>query len=400
SDDNEELFAEIRKYLRTFHEPLKSCDPYLRFLFLTGIARYPGVSVFSTLNNITDISLDARYATICGYTQAELESNFDNYIENLALKENDTKERILTDIKHFYNGYSWDGETRIYNPFSTLHLFNFGKFDNFWFRTGTPSYLINILRKKGDLLLPLGESVAFSLQGGIEKLSETNETILFFQTGYLTIKRIEKIERREKYILDFPNAEVRESFTEHLINAYGKCTTDEVTALRITLKKELLADDVTTLNETLRSTLAWIPYELYIENERYYNSLMLLWLRLLGFNIRSQDPTNFGRIDAVWELPEQIIVAEIKYAKPPQPIKRRGRPKKTDANIIIPTTKPAVLDKLLAEAFAQITEKRYPEKFKTATTENGTPKKLTALAIACSGRDVKCAIKEIQARTF
>ncbi|MDR1497977.1 MAG: ATP-binding protein, partial [Puniceicoccales bacterium] len=396
SDDNEELFAEIRKYLRTFHEPLKSCDPYLRFLFLTGIARYVGVSIFSTLNNVTDISLDPRYAAICGYTQAELEHSFSTHIETLATANNELKEQVISRIKTWYNGYSWDGETSVYNPYSTLRFFNIGKFKNFWFETGTPSYLINLLQKKKNLALVLGATPSFTLDTVTEKLSQVDEKILLFQTGYLTIKRIELMGDIEKYTLDFPNAEVRESFTKYFLSGYGNYSIDDTVILHKKLAEQLLANDVTALNETLCSALAWIPYGLIVENEHYYHSLMLLWLRLLGFDIQAEDPTNFGRMDAVWELPEQIIVAEIKYAKPPQPIKKRGRPKKTDANIIIPATKPAVLDKLLAEAFAQITEKRYPEKFKTATTENGTPKKLTALAIACSGKDVKCAIKEIQ----
>jgi hypothetical protein len=365
------LFSETKSILHGIYTPLKSCDPYLKFLFLTGISKYAGVSIFSTLNNLNDISLDECYSTICGYTQEELENNFKDNIDMLAQALSQKRGRILENVKTWYNGYSWDGKTTVYNPFSTLCLFEKRKFKNFWFQTGTPSYLIRLLRGKSQLKAVLGKTVTYKLEATTDNPDEIGETILFFQTGYLTIKEIStNLEGEERYTLDFPNAEVRVSFIESLLAEYGKYPEDQPGFLRERLKTELLAGESSALTETLRVAFAWIPYEIIVENEHYYHSLMLLWLRLLGFNITAEISTNFGRIDAVWELPEQTIVAEIKYAKPSE----------EDSAV--------VLDKLLAEGFAQIEAKRYSERYKAAD------KKLTALAIACFGKEIKCEIRD------
>jgi hypothetical protein len=356
---------------------------------LTGIAKYAGVSIFSTLNNLTDISLDDRYSTICGYTQEELESNFKERIDALALSQTPPQpyERTLADIKRWYNGYSWDGKIALYNPYSTLRVLDTKKFANYWFTTGTPTFLIKIIEKKECLEAVLGETVVDSLTATTDDPYEIEEETLLFQTGYLTIKEIRWLPGEEgKFALDFPNREVRESFTRSLLARHGKCAENKSNSLRKKLETQLLASDSVALSATLRSLLAWIPYKLIIQREYYYHSILLLWLRLLGFNITAEVSTNLGIIDAVWELNDQIFVAEIKYAKPvPSEETFQGEED-------VPSKKESsgkILNDLLAAAFAQIEEKRYSERYKT---EN---KKIKALAIACSGKEVKCEIKEI-----
>jgi hypothetical protein len=355
---------------------------------VTGISRFADFPFLSTLNNLTDISLDERYSTICGYTQEELESNFAERIDALVQSDDDTREQILTDIKTWYNGYSWDGKTSVYNPYSTLRLFDSRRFENFWFSTATPTFLIEIVRSRNRLSCVLGKVTANTLITRTDDPYNVSETILLFQTGYLTIKGQRTLpSRHQEYTLDFPNAEVRESFVETLLTEYGKYPETEYSSSHQKLEEQLLSGDSLTLSETLRGVLAWIPNKLIIQREFYYHSILLLWLRLLGFNITAEVSTNLGIIDAVWELDDQIFVAEIKYGKPKQ-IKKTAKDKKPAKGKNASSEQ--ALDKLLAAAFAQIEERRYTERYKS---EN---KKIKALAIACSGKEVKCEIREIE----
>jgi hypothetical protein len=216
-----------------------------------------------------------------------------------------------------------------------------------------------------------------------------SDYVLLFQTGYLTIKEI-KIgpDKIEEYLLDFQNREVRESFVQSLMSDIVHNSEEKFGLSRRRLEAELLSGDAAAFTVTLSEVLSWIPYQIIVEKEAYHHSILLLWLRGLGFNVACEISTNRGRIDAVWELPGQIIVAEIKYA---EPAKKKPAKKKT-ATSKTPKKRPniaAQLDKLLVSAFSQIEEKQYAERYKSSG------KKLTALAIACSGREVKCAIREV-----
>ncbi|MDR2708930.1 MAG: AAA family ATPase, partial [Elusimicrobiota bacterium] len=138
---------EIRKSLRNFYEVIKCNDEYIRFVFLTGVTKFSGLSLFSSLNSLNDITLDGQYSAICGYTQEELETSFGEYIEALAKKYSFSKKEILAEIRTWYNGYTWDGKTSIYNPFSTLLLFSKLDFANYWYASGSPKFLIDYLQK-------------------------------------------------------------------------------------------------------------------------------------------------------------------------------------------------------------------------------------------------------------
>ncbi|MDR3228451.1 MAG: ATP-binding protein [Puniceicoccales bacterium] len=375
--DDAERFAETKTFLRSLYDPLKSCGPHLRFLFLTGVSPLSGLSVFSTLNNLEDISFVDSFSTICGYTQAELESYFAEYITALSEKREITKENALALIKDWYNGYSWDGKISVYNPFSTLLHFKHLEFQNFWFTTATPTFLLKILRQKNKISAILGELVVATLNAQNEDPRKIDEAILLFQTGYLTIKEKRSLPSGEmRYTLGFPNREVRVSFLESLLNFYGEYSAVRTNSFYERLEKQLLAGDAAALTETLNEALAWIPYQIIVEAEGYYHTILLLWLRLLNFNIIGEVSTNIGRIDAVWELSDQIVVVEVKYAKADE-----DKPEKDKDDI------GAKLDKLLSEAFGQIEERKYAERYKN------TGKKLTLLAIACSGKTVKCAIR-------
>jgi hypothetical protein len=210
---NKEIYQEVKRTLHDFYQVIKASDRHERFVFLTGVSRFSGLSIFSGLNNLTDITMESESAAICGYTQKELENNFEEYIETAAKANRITIKEMLSEIKRWYNGYSWDGKTFVYNPFSTLSFFRKKEFENYWFETGTPTFLIEQIRKRDDLEPLVEERVvdASSLRGRDD--NKIGNIGLLFQTGYLTIKKKELGEdNTPEYTLDFPNMEVRKAF--------------------------------------------------------------------------------------------------------------------------------------------------------------------------------------------
>ncbi|MDR1382633.1 MAG: AAA family ATPase, partial [Planctomycetaceae bacterium] len=228
--------TEIRTAVHDFYQVIKGADEYLKFVFLTGVSKFSGLSIFSALNNLTDISLDERYAAICGYTQEELENNFPEYIDRACEYLKMTREKVLERIRYWYNGYTWDGETAVYNPYSTLNFFNVKRFSNYWFKTGTPTFLINIIQQR-DLTDAVLEPIVVGdgIFDGYDP-PDISEVPLLFQTGYLTIKQLELLEGIPRYTLGIPNSEVNEGFMTHLLRAYGKYSSLEwVDDLRLTM---------------------------------------------------------------------------------------------------------------------------------------------------------------------
>jgi len=210
-----ELAAELREILRGFYTVIKSKSEKLHFAFLTGVSKISRVSVFSGLNNLMDLTLDGRFAGICGYTQEELEVNFKEYVAQLAAKESLDRRQTLENVKYWYNGYSWDGETFVYNPFSTLLLFDSREFDPHWFRTGTPTFLLELMEQRKDFSPVLDQAIIVDRTFSDTQTLERMDTVpLFFQTGYLTIK--ERV--GEKYRLEIPNQEVKLSLSNFLLS--------------------------------------------------------------------------------------------------------------------------------------------------------------------------------------
>ncbi|GHS97178.1 ATPase AAA [Bacteroidia bacterium] len=353
---------EARDFLQSFYKVLKTADEHLRFIFLTGVSKFAGVSIFSGLNNLDDITLDEKYAAICGYTQSELENYFSEYLDTVAQYVSLDKTNLMKEIRRWYNGYSWDGETPVYNPFSTLLFFSKKQFDNYWFRTGTPSFLIELLKNRNQLKLVLEpftvDSIAFESFDPLR----IDEVPLLFQTGYLTIKKKEFIGGRPRYTLEMPNFEVEEAFLKYLLSSYSDYPVGMTGSLKERMQLQLETNDAAGLEQSLREMIAYIPYPLHIGKEAYYHSLLLLWLKLLGFDITGEIMTNTGRIDAVLKLPGQVIVAEIKF----QP--KQGK-----------------MTKLLDEAINQIKEKRYYERFKD--------QKVSFLAVAFAGKEIGCRME-------
>lgn len=320
--ENREIAKENRNILRTFYEAIKEADEHLKFVFITGVSKFSKVSLFSGLNNLYDITIDETYSTLLGYTEAELLHYFEDRIDRLA-QEGD-REQWLEDIRHWYNGYSWDGKNFVYNPFSVLHFFQKRQFGNYWFETGTTTFLIDAIKKYDVDVAQLdrykaGEAIFESFD--IERL---NVASLLFQTGYLTIKEIESIDRtRRLYILSYPNLEVKESLLEHILGDFSARFANEISVIVYDLKQALLGDNMEHFFEILKSLFARIPYDIFIkEKESYYQTVIYLILTLIGINVKTEVETNVGRLDAVIESEDYIYILEFKMGSPESAIKQ------------------------------------------------------------------------------
>ncbi len=356
-----------RAVLKNYYQVLKAMDAQLCFVFLTGVSKFSKVSIFSGLNNLRDITLSTGYASLCGYTQEELETCFDEHIENLAQSLQTNRFDILSEIKNWYNGYTWDGITSVYNPFSTLLLFAEKVFDNFWFATGTPTFLVNLIKERNDVKALL-EPVAVEASGFDSFEPEAIDTKqLLFQTGYLTVKSIAKsrFSAAMMYTLGVPNEEVRRSLMTYLVGSYANYPASDTAPMRDRMLQQLLDGDASAFERSMQEMFARIPYQLHIPREAYYHSLLLLWCNLLGLEVQAEVSTDKGRIDAVWTWEERVVIAELKYSES------------------------ETADILLDKALTQIKATRYHERYA------GAGRRIAFLAIAFAGKEIACRMEEI-----
>ncbi|MDR1195428.1 MAG: ATP-binding protein, partial [Endomicrobium sp.] len=300
--------------LNGFYCVLKAADKHMNFIFLTGVSKFVGVSAYMGLNSFNDITLSRHSVSICGYTQEELESYFAEYIDKVSLDNNMSRSELLENMGKWYNGYSWDGKTSVYNPYSILSFFDNGKFDCYWFRPENPTFLIDRLKKRNNIeaaLVPVMSS-DWAFNGYIP--DHTGELSLMLQTGYLTIKEKEYTSNHAiLYTLDIPNEEVRKPFLEHLLNAYSNCPIKDMQILVSDMQRQICDGDASGLEKNLHMLLANIPYDQHVKDEAYYHSLFLLIMKMLGFDIQEKSIISIGRIDAVWTQPGLTVVAELRY---------------------------------------------------------------------------------------
>jgi hypothetical protein len=360
--------AGVRAFLQSFYQRLKANDDHLKFVLLTGVTKVAKVSIFSVLNSPNDITLDERYASICGYTQEEMERDFSEHIVDTANRLEITRDELLVHIRRWYDGYTWDGKTPVYNPFSTLMFFNKQTFSNYWFETGTPTFLINRLKKRELAKTVLEPVIVGASAFNSYDPDELEDIPLLFQTGYLTIKGQRRVGVEPEYTLEVPNLEVKESLMRHLLNAFTSYPMSQMSQLGREMLQQIRNGDEEGLTNNFRKMLAGVPYNLKAEdewtedaNEARYHIIFQVWMTLLGFNIQSEKPTNRGRMDAVLKQDGVVIVTELKYHA---------------------ATK---LDTLLKQAIAQIHEKCYYEPF--------LDKKVILLGIAFNGKEVGCKIE-------
>jgi hypothetical protein len=314
---------EIRKVLKNFYGILKGMDAYLRFVFLTGVSKFSKLSVFSDLNNLIDITLVGDYATLLGYTEEELRHYFFPYINRMTEKQGMSADGLIEAIRDWYNGYSWDGKNFVYNPFSILNLFNTGSFKNFWFSTGTPTFLIKLVRSNRREPIEFEDFPVLGYTFDSYDLESMDIAGLLFQAGYLTIKKTTINDMVETFHLSYPNREVRDSFLTHLFGEYAQQDLSSGTQILKRISKAIAADNPDLFIQEIKSLFASIPYNIFIgDREAYYHSLIYLILRLSGAAIRCEDPTNLGRIDAVLESEKKIYIMEFKMGNEQEALKQ------------------------------------------------------------------------------
>ena len=315
--ENENL-AELQKIMKGFYSVLKTCEPYERFVFITGVGKFLKVSIFSDLNNLTDISMSDDYATMCGYTEKELKENFKTQLIE-TLKNSDCSsdlDTFLLEIKKWYDGYKFsiEGEN-VYNPVSLAKFIEYhGYFKNYWFETGTPSILVKLFKAETfDLSEALKEYYQEEIFTAFEP-SRVSIIALMYQTGYLSIKEVKNIRGRLRYKLGFPNFEVEDSFYRYLLTSVNN-RINAADSVYLKICDAVDENNVDKMMIALNSFLSEIPYGIQIKNEKYYQSIFFTIFRLVGTSIKSEIETSDGRIDAVIENETNVYIFEFKLDK-------------------------------------------------------------------------------------
>ena len=313
--DNIDLARKNWEILKNFYGTLKGSDAHLKFVLLTGVSKFSQVSIFSDLNNLDDITLDRKYATLLGYTQQELEHYFDEYLCVYCREKAVSREAALSAIKEWYNGYSWNGADRLYNPISILNFFSKKSFRNYWFSTGTPTFLIHLIEQE-KLEIPSFEQtrITDTLFDSYD-FDRLDVTMLLFQSGYLTIRELYEDSYGVEYLLDYPNKEVKDALLTYLFESFTSGRLGEVQVAARQLRQCLQQRDIEGFITIIRGLLAKIPYTLHIREEAYYHSLFYMIAVLLGCDIELEVLTDKGRIDGVLQLKDHIYVIEFKYGK-------------------------------------------------------------------------------------
>ena len=298
-----------RDFLRGLYAVIKDCDAHVRFTFITGVSKFSKVSLFSGLNNLTDITLEPSYSALCGYTDADLDAVFAPELPGLDRDQ----------IRDWYNGYSWLGDEKVYNPFDILLLFRRRRFAAYWFETGTPTFLVETLFKRRVSSLDLG-----ALEGSDELLStfdvdDIATEALLFQTGYLTITDEEDFGGEPVYRLGYPNREVRQSLNRSLLRYLVRDATRQ-RANSTQLYRLLEANDFAGLEALFHAFFASIPYEWYTNNdiaryEGYYASVFYSYFAGLGFDITVEDSSSHGRLDMAVLFNGNVYLFEFKVVE-------------------------------------------------------------------------------------
>lgn len=325
--DDTDKANKVRAVLRGFYTQIKGEDSNIKFVFMTGITKFTKAGVFSALNNLKDISINDDYAAMLGYTQEELEYYFDGYIDETASHLDITKEELLSQIQSYYDGFSFDGKTRLYNPFSTLNFFADKTFKNYWFESGSPSFLVNYA-KTHDL-------DAEEMRGKIEdedfltmtEIELAKPSSFLFQAGYLTIRKKEG----SLLTLDYPNKEVLSSMAAILM--YKNLNNPDTAVIMSELDKALSNNDTEYFVTLYNKTLAAIPYDIYDKEERkyedekrkrllsynlaesFYHSIMFTMLWTAGVTTLSENHSYRGRSDIEILHKNNVFIIELKVAE-------------------------------------------------------------------------------------
>ncbi len=309
-----ERFEMYRDSLAALYSNFKSSAQYIRLVFLTGVSRFGKLSVFSGLNNISDISLDLDYAAVCGITEQELLDNFEEGIATLGEFRGKTCDEVVAQLKRRYDGYHFaEISPDIYNPFSLLNTFAKRTYLNYWIETGTPTLLVEQLKREHTDLERL-TSVRKNAAGlsGLD-LDHMDPAALFYQTGYLTIKRYD--EETGLYHLGIPNEEVAEGFFDYILPFYANLHQESAAVFVVDLVAELKLGEVDAMMKRLQSLFAGMSYDMEIRGEKDVRNALYILFKLVGLRTEVEYRTSDGRIDILVRTPDYVYIMELKYDK-------------------------------------------------------------------------------------
>lgn len=310
---DEELQKQFRTLLTAFYTVLKSNDAYLRFVFITGVTKFAQMGIFSELNQLSDISLVPQYATICGLTLNEIETTLEPELQLLAQANKQTREETISRLTRQYDGYRFspDDMPGLFNPFSILSIMSYFRYRNYWFATGTPTFLVDMLKKTDYDLRTLDGGVEVSEISLTDDRADTHNPIpMIYQSGYLTIKKYD--EEFQICTLGFPNDEVRYGFLNFIVPFYTPIAESETSFYIGRFVHELRDGDVEAFLTRLRAFFADIPYELNDKSERHYQVIFYLVFKLMGQFTEAEVRSAKGRADAVVKTTDTIYVFEFK----------------------------------------------------------------------------------------
>jgi hypothetical protein len=308
--DNPNMAAEMREGLKNLYSVLKSQDANLQFVFMTGVTKFSKVSLFSGVNQLTDITIDTQYSSICGYTETDLRESFGDHLEGVDFDQ----------VRHWYNGYNWTGSETVYNPYDILLFIGKGQvFRNYWFETGSPTFLVKLFQTNRYFLpnlehLEVTEEILESFE--VERI---NPVTLLFQSGYLTIERTFTRRQRYMFALKIPNLEVRLALNDQFINAYTEII-NEKSGIQDSLYEFMNRGDVESMIMAIKRLFAGIPWRNFTNNdladfEGYYASVIYAFLSSLDARVIPEDISNYGQADITAMLGVHIYVMEIKVVE-------------------------------------------------------------------------------------
>ena len=308
---NEELQKQFRNTLKPFYGALKTKDGYIKFALLTSVTKFGKVSVFSDLNNLDDISMWNEYVEICGVSEREIHENLEAELHEFAAARGITYDKLCEDLRECYDGYHFTHNSiGMYNPFSLLNAFKRKEFGSYWFETGTPTYLVELLKKHHyDLHRMAHEETTAEVLNSIDSTSD-NPIPVIYQSGYLTIKGYDV--EFGNYRLGFPNNEVEEGFIKFLLPFYASVNTVEASFEIQKFVREIRSGDYESFFRRLQSFFADTPYELVRDLELHYQNVLFIVFKLVGFYVKAEYHTSEGRVDLVLQTDKFIYVMEFK----------------------------------------------------------------------------------------
>lgn len=303
----------VREVLKSFYAVIKGLDQYLRFVFLTGVSKFTQTSIFSGLNNLNDITLDEKFSYLLGYTHEDIITYFESHLIEAAHYYNCSIEQLLIRITEWYDGYLFSDDKsalKIYNPFSVLMFLSKKRFSNYWFATGTPTFLINLFKKYNYAVQDFEKAEATIRELSSFDIENISLKTLLFQTGYLTIRSYN--ENTGIYSLSYPNKETIESLFEYVFASMTEKSGTLLGNVAVMLLEAFGECNFEKIHALLTKFFASVPYTIKIDQEKYYQTIFYVLFKVIGADIVVEQPTNVGRVDAVIRTKNVIFVIEMK----------------------------------------------------------------------------------------